>query len=168
MKPLERGLLLLLLLAACQNRPPTPVTIAPELIQPPHHLPDDTTLEAGRRYALRYCQTCHLFVEPSLLPQSVWSQYIIPRMGGYLGMHHAGYDYAPQLGLGNQAEERARIRQARLYPEQPLVPPAQWDTLVAYLLANAPVSLPPPSRPPLEQAPPGFGPSPGRSNGNSP
>lgn len=97
----------------------------------------------GRRYALQYCQSCHHFVEPEALTRDIWQRYLIPRMGSFLGMHHAGYPYQDQINSGRTDEETEVILQAKVYPDHPLVPAEEWDLLVDYILSQAPDSLPP-------------------------
>ncbi|MDE0039553.1 MAG: tetratricopeptide repeat protein [Gammaproteobacteria bacterium] len=90
----------------------------------------------GRAYALQHCQTCHLFVEPQMLPRQVWKDYVIPNMGAFLGMHNAGYDY--DVFPGRSPTEREIIARANVYPDEAQVPESEWDALVAYFLNQAP------------------------------
>ena len=92
----------------------------------------------GHEYALRYCVSCHLFVEPEMLPKQVWEDYVIPNMGAFMGMHNAGYDY--DVFPGKSATEREIIAAANVYPSEAQVPKAHWDALVAYFLERAPES----------------------------
>jgi hypothetical protein len=117
------------------------------LIQLQQILQPEADASEGRRYALQYCQSCHLFVEPQMLSRAIWTNVIIPRMGGRLGMHHAGYDYASELDYGNSDNERAIIAEAQIFANSPLVPTEHWDKLTAYLIENAPSSLPPSDSP---------------------
>ena len=92
----------------------------------------------GREYALQYCVSCHLFVEPEMLPKQVWKDYVIPNMGAFMGMHNAGYDY--DVFPGKSATEREIIAVANVYPSEAQVPKAHWEALVAYFLERAPES----------------------------
>ena len=92
----------------------------------------------GRAYALQHCQTCHLFVEPQMLPRQVWKDYVIPNMGAFLGMHNAGYDY--DVFPGRSPMEREIIARANVYPDEAQVPVSEWDALVAYFLNQAPAT----------------------------
>ena len=92
----------------------------------------------GRAFALQHCQTCHLFVEPQMLPRQVWKDYVIPNMGAFLGMHNAGYDY--DVFPGRSPAEREIIARANVYPDEAQVPKAEWDALVAYFLNQAPAT----------------------------
>ena len=92
----------------------------------------------GRAYALQHCQTCHLFVEPEMLPRQVWEDYVIPNMGAFLGMHNAGYDY--DVFPGRSPIEREIIARANVYPDEAQVSKAQWEALVEYFLNRAPAT----------------------------
>ena len=107
-------------------------------ISTPESAPDD---HPGRAYALRHCQTCHLFVEPGMLPRQVWKDYVIPNMGAFLGMHNAGYDY--DVFPGRSPTEREIIARANVYPNEAQVPNAEWDAIVAYFLDQAPARADP-------------------------
>lgn len=139
---------LLLQLGACDGKP-GPAQVADVRIRTQTYLANEENLEEGRKYALQYCQSCHVFVEPHLLTREIWRDVMIPKMGGRLGMHHAGYPYTDRLDLGNSEEEVALIAQAGIFPDVPQVPIEHWDKLVEYILANAPadVSSPEPSAP---------------------
>lgn len=101
----------------------------------------------GRRYALQYCQSCHVFVEPATLPRFIWEDSELPQMGSLLGMHHAGYRYPGQFGRSR--EEAGNIRAANVYPDRALVPTDHWDKLVEYIVSNAPSRrLSEPDKPP--------------------
>lgn len=93
----------------------------------------------GRRAALQHCQGCHVFVEPELLTKRVWRNFVFPRMGAFLGMHHAGYK--SWVEAGNIEEEKRIIEAAGVYPNKALVPPADWDSLTAWYLRQAPDSF---------------------------
>jgi|TARA_Y100000310_G_scaffold252246_1_gene258934 hypothetical protein len=108
-------------------------------------------MEEGRVYALQYCQRCHLFVEPEALPRFIWEDFVIPQMGGFLGMHHAGYRYSGSVELGRSEEEALIIREANVYPDTAMVPKEHWDKLVDYFVSNAPSSrLPEADRPDIQ------------------
>ncbi len=107
-------------------------------------LPIDNTMSAGRRLALQYCQSCHLFVEPQALTRGVWENTMLPRMGGRLGMHNVHRHYSDRVAFGDSAQEREIVREAGIFPSAPMVPTDEWDTLVSYFLTNAPdAPLPP-------------------------
>jgi len=101
-----------------------------------------TGTEPGRRLAQLYCQTCHLFPEPSLLDKATWEQGALPEM-------------APWLGLAKPKLERRRdgeiITEANVFPPAPVISPQDWETIRNYYKAAAPERpLPQPERPPIQ------------------
>jgi hypothetical protein len=46
--------------------------------------------EKGYQLAQQYCKSCHLFPEPELLDKKTWTQYVLPKMGGFLGFRYMG------------------------------------------------------------------------------
>lgn len=103
----------------------------------------DAGATPGRRYALRYCQSCHLFTEPDLLPRSVWRDTMLPRMGVRLGMHHRLPAYADAVYFGDTDEEKQLLAEAGVFPSSAQVPEAEWHQLTRYFLDNAPDAFPP-------------------------
>lgn len=86
----------------------------------------------GESLARQYCQSCHLFPEPSLLPKLSWKQSVLPQMGFYLGIEaeaETGWDKAPSSPLPPGTQPLAHLSRA------------EWDRIVAYYVAAAPDSL---------------------------
>ncbi len=54
--------------------------------------PSFNSLDSGKLLAQRYCQTCHLFPEPSLLDKKTWVTSVLPNMAQRLGVKTAGTD----------------------------------------------------------------------------
>ncbi len=97
----------------------------------------------GQALAKAYCANCHLFPEPSLLDQSTWKNYLLPRMGALLGIYKDGYGYYNQVpdhwiepGPGGE-----RILASKVYPEEPLLSREEWEAIEKYYLAEAPTQL---------------------------
>lgn len=93
---------------------------------------DDTSL-TGKQLAQKYCQTCHLFPEPTLLDQKTWSNSVLPNMGLRLGLK-VGKD--PYTDLSE--EEAKSLRSLHIYPEQPLISMEVWQKIVNYYAEEAP------------------------------
>ena len=127
------GIVICAAILACGKGPPGNID---DMIYTQRMLLPEPGMAEGRVYALQYCQSCHLFVEPEMLPRFIWEDAVIPRMGTFLGMAHTGYRYLSALG---KTEEEARIiREAHVYADVAMVPKAHWDKLVDYILTNAP------------------------------
>ena len=134
-------------LTACKEGEPDPpkveetaagVEISMDLIHHQTFITDDEGIE-GRRLAIQHCQRCHLFVEPGALPKSVWRDFIFPRMGAFMGMHHAGVK--PIIDLGRHPAEKQMIIDAGVYPPVAEMTREAWNVLVAYYLERAPEKL---------------------------
>jgi hypothetical protein len=123
------------------------VAVADRLIH--RHVPIDpgTSSSAGRKAALTYCQSCHLFVEPDALTRDVWKNVMLPRMGGRLGMHNVHYEYTGELAFGDTETEQEMVREAGIFPNKPMVPTEEWAALVDYYLDNSPEQPLPPDNP---------------------
>ncbi len=89
--------------------------------------------------AQRYCQTCHLFPEATLLDKKTWITSVLPNMALRLGIRTAGTDPFADLP---EAEVNA-IRPLGIYPETAILSESAWQRLVAYYEKEAPdVPLP--------------------------
>ncbi|OOG69338.1 VCBS repeat-containing protein [Algoriphagus sp. A40] len=98
---------------------------------------------SGKELAATHCTRCHSLVEPGLLPRSSWEEDVLPsmghRMGIYKGEHQPDSLFDPRTG-------GEIVRQANIYPEQPVLAREDWNKIVAYYLENSPDSLPTPTR----------------------
>jgi len=124
------------------------VEISMDLIHHQTFISDDEGIE-GRRLAIQHCQRCHLFVEPVALPKSVWRDFIFPRMGAFMGMHHAGSKVI--IDLGKHPAEKQMIIDAGVYAPRAEMNLKEWQVLVAYYIDQAPERLEnPPEIVPIE------------------
>ena len=114
------------------------VEISSDLIHQQSIVSDDEGIE-GRRLALQHCQRCHFFVEPEALPKAVWQGFVFPRMGGLMGMHHAGVKTI--IDLGRHPAEKQMIIDAGVYPPRAEMALKEWQVLVAYYIDRAPERL---------------------------
>jgi hypothetical protein len=85
---------------------------------------DFNSLEGGHDLAKSYCKTCHRFPEPGLLDKKTWANYVLPKMGHFMGFGH--------FELGSYFEE-GKIPEA--------MPLSDWNKIVNFYLMNAPDSL---------------------------
>lgn len=108
-------------------RTPTPIF--------PH--PDSVTHLTGEQLAYRYCQTCHAFPEPGLLPKTVWAESVLPRMGHWLGIRGSAQE--PYRGMSMYDDYI--VRRANIFPDEPKIADESWKKLVAYYTQHAPDSL---------------------------
>ncbi|MEM8969408.1 MAG: VCBS repeat-containing protein [Bacteroidota bacterium] len=128
---------LIILLAGC-SRTEQPVQF--EAVRAPASVfshPDSTTHLTGEQLAYRYCQTCHAFPEPGLLPKTIWAESVLPRMGHRLGIRANAQE--PYQGLSMYDDYL--VRQARIFPDEPQLSEDSWQKLVSYYQQQAPDSL---------------------------
>jgi hypothetical protein len=90
--------------------------------------------------ARQYCQSCHVFPEPSLLDVKSWEDGVLPNMGPRLGIFHFNWKAYPSLRFDRDVP-------AGYYPSKPLLTSDQWQDILNYYLATAPDSMPPQQRP---------------------
>ncbi|MCX8108743.1 MAG: VCBS repeat-containing protein, partial [Verrucomicrobiae bacterium] len=101
-----------------------------------------SSLSRGEQTARRDCSLCPLYVAPSMLTRSNWYAQILPRMKVELGLARPDYSSSPDGEL---------IRQRRIYPERPRVPPEDWPWIEEFYLQNSPEKpLPQPPRPEIK------------------
>lgn len=112
----------------------------------------------GEALSKLYCASCHMYPEPSLLDKATWGNFVLVRMGAFMGIFRDGTQYVDQLpaqwmepGLGGQ-----RVAGANVYPEEPLLDIAEWEKIVDFYMKNAPQNLLSPQRPKIEIGIPGF------------
>ena len=91
----------------------------------------------GEKLAAKYCGTCHLVPDPSLLDKQTWRTSVLPAMGRLLDV--------PQLD--NPFDESDRI----ISRKKSLVPADEWKQVIDYYVENAPTQLPPQNRAPVEK-----------------
>lgn len=98
-----------------------------------HDLLADSVLE-GKQLAIKYCSSCHLFPNPSLLDKKTWVNKVLPNMGWRLGIRAKNEDpYADII-----PEERALMRQLNTYPDKPVITSTDWKKIVQYFEQEAP------------------------------
>jgi hypothetical protein len=86
----------------------------------------------GEMFARIYCQTCHLFPEPSLLDKKVWKEFVLPKMAFLTGITQ----------LDPQANEEYELyRASGLFPSTPKIPRSAWPEIEKYYVENAPEQM---------------------------
>ncbi len=107
-------------------------------------VPEKDIINNGHRLALTYCQGCHLFPEPSLLPKHIWKDKVLPAMAYRLGINtKEAFEHIDPYN-------KKLIEMAQIFPENPLLNDADWQELVDFFIEQAPNSLANPSTKPLE------------------
>ncbi len=111
-------------LGACQPTDPTA------------GLPDAALSDV--QLAQRYCASCHLFPDPTLLDKSTWTTSVLPAMAWRLGIRDTTY----RPPRGRNMREQFLIRQADIFPDTAQLSLASWQRIVHYYDSLAPVALP--------------------------
>ncbi|MFI5156236.1 MAG: FG-GAP repeat domain-containing protein [Chitinophagales bacterium] len=101
-----------------------------------------STIEAGKLLAHQYCQSCHIFPEPSLIDKSTWTNSVLPNMGPRLGV----FSFA---GMAYPSRKSDPHITANFYPDHPLLSSQEWQEILSYYAASAPDSLSRQDRDPL-------------------
>ena len=130
MRHAELLFLLLFLVMACSEKKEEKIRLEPS------DLPGDAL-------AIKHCGSCHAFVQPGMLPASVWKNDVLPSMGHRLGIFEGAHqpDSLFDEGIGGQI-----VRKANVYPEKPVLAIEDWSKIVSYYTSQAPDTLLPPKR----------------------
>ncbi len=98
----------------------------------------------GEELAQIFCAACHQFPAPSLLDQETWKNFVLLRMGAFMGIYEHQQEYVSTLpsewlepGIGGQ-----RVSAAKIYPAKPTLSIADWGKIKKYYLEQAPQALP--------------------------
>jgi len=97
-----------------------------------------SSIKKGEELAKVYCQSCHMFPDPSLLDSKTWEKGVLPQMGPRLGIFNFGFEEYPKI--------RDRNLDANFYPSQPVLTQVDWQNILNYYIAISPDSLPPQKR----------------------
>ena len=93
---------------------------------------------SGKELAMRYCQMCHAFPDPSLLDKKTWTKDVLPNMGMRLGVKYDGVNPYESL----EVEDIQITKELNIFPETPLISDADWTSIVEYYELTAPKKLP--------------------------
>lgn len=97
------------------------------------------SVEKGKGLAAKYCQSCHMLPDPSLLDAKTWEKGVLPQMGPRLGIFsHQSQDYPSYVKDPNVG--------AAYYPEKPIVTDEEWQHILNYYTATSPDTLARPKR----------------------
>jgi hypothetical protein len=97
------------------------------------------SIKKGDELAQKYCQSCHMLPDPSLLDAKTWKEGALPYMGPNLGLFQFGFDQYPSM-------RGDRFLDKNYYPSSPMVTLDEWQSIMDYYSATSPDSLPPQDR----------------------
>ena len=92
-------------------------------------------IRKGEALAIRYCQSCHLLPDPSLLDSKSWENGVLPNMGPRLGIFQYGYKTYPSYKYDGELDPN-------FYPSKPVLTSDEWQSIIDYYAATSPDSLP--------------------------
>ena len=94
-----------------------------------------SSIKMGEALAIKYCQSCHLLPDPSLLDTKSWEKGVLPNMGPRLGIFYYDFEKYPSYKSDNNID-------ANFYPSQPVLNFTEWQNIIDYYIATSPDSLP--------------------------
>lgn len=100
-----------------------------------HAVIPESRIREGEVLAKKYCQSCHIFPEPSQLDVASWEDGVLPNMGPRLGIFsHNFRSYPSSINDPNLPKG--------FYPSQPILKPEEWQRIIDYYVSTCPDSLP--------------------------
>lgn len=123
-------LVVVLLVASCGGD--SSVKVVPDINPLANH--------PGKEYYNQYCGLCHAIPEPTELDKTTWRDYILVRMGAYMGIYFDNtqyYDSVPAKWL-EPGEGGERMLAEGVYPDKPLLKREEFEQLRDYVLKAAP------------------------------
>lgn len=86
-----------------------------------------------------YCQSCHLYPEPSTLDKNTWERSVLPLMGRIFGIYEGNVS---RREIINGAINPGLVREMNMFPEKELISDKIWRKIMYYYISSAPKSLP--------------------------
>lgn len=84
----------------------------------------------------QHCSRCHALPDPQDLDRKTWREYVLPRMGYFMGIYDL--DNPRSRLLEHNAPE---VQQLNIFPEQAVLDSVTWRLLVDYIVERAPEQL---------------------------
>ena len=94
-----------------------------------------SSIKSGELLAIKYCQSCHLLPDPSLLDAKSWEKTVLPSMGPRLGIFHYDFETYPSY----KSDKDIGLN---FYPSKPVLNSVEWQNIIDYYTAVSPDSLP--------------------------
>jgi hypothetical protein len=104
-----------------------------------HQKTPDTNIAKGKNLAAKYCQSCHVLPDPSLLDSKNWEAGVLPGMGPRLGIFNYGFTEYPSSRYDKELD-------TNYYPKSPVLSLEDWQYIIDYYTAISPDSLIVPER----------------------
>ena len=94
----------------------------------------------GKEYYNQYCGLCHAIPEPTELDKATWRDYILVRMGAYMGIYFDNtqyHDTVPAKWL-EPGEGGEKMISEGIYPAKPLLKREEFEQIRDYVIKAAP------------------------------
>ena len=95
----------------------------------------DYNIESGKLLAAKYCQSCHLLPDPSLLNARMWEEGVLPAMGPRLGINDYGF-------IHYSSSRNDKNLDKNYYPSKPVLSIQEWRYIMDYYTSVSPDTLP--------------------------
>jgi hypothetical protein len=102
-------------------------------------LDQQEAIMSGELLSKKYCQSCHLYPEPSILDRDTWDRSVLPLMGRRLGIYE---EIVPRERILEGAINKKAVLEQNIFPSQQLISDASWKKIQNFYLSGAPKSLP--------------------------
>lgn len=93
----------------------------------------ETDEQRSERLAKKYCSSCHMFPDPSLLDKTTWQKSVLPDMRFRMGF--PAFDKLSQVKVEDQSIVLKTL------PQQAIISEEEWTVIQKYYLNAAPDSL---------------------------
>ena len=93
---------------------------------------------SGRDLSVKYCQSCHLYPDPSLLDKATWERSVLPLMGRLFGIYEKE---VPRSEILKGAIDPHLVKRLNIFPEKPVVDDKTWKMIMDYYLSTSPQTL---------------------------
>lgn len=104
--------------------------------------------QSGESLAKSYCGACHQYPAPTILDQTTWKQYVLPRMGYMMGIFPDSID---RLSLIEEGLAGEKVENAKVFPQKAILTNEEWKQIEAFYLSQAPEKLATPISTPIQQ-----------------
>lgn len=99
---------------------------------------DEDAMLTGKQLFLKYCQSCHLYTEPSTLDKHTWQRSLLPLMGRLFGIYE---DHTNREEIINGAVNPELVKQLDIFPHSQRISNEAWQKIKDYYISSAPDSL---------------------------
>ena len=82
------------------------------------------------------CGRCHAVPSPQDLNRATWANYVLPRMGYFMGIYDAEHPRADLLEEGASS-----VVEMNIFPETPIIDRSAWQSIKDFYLEQAPEQL---------------------------